>query len=708
MKKIIPYVILLTILATNTAIARNYPLTIAGIRVTDTNAANIRGQGITGSVSYNAATRTLTLNNATISYSQHIIDADSTLFIRLVGQNALINIAGLGDALYAKGDTLVIEGPEGSSLNSVIFCSGINSYNGTHLIVRGGCTINAFGHYGITATGNRTREFLTVDNSYVNAAGHTDYSIGGFNNIYYIHSIVYYPGGASYNTTQKRMVNNQGNTINDTVRITNYYPVRVGNKRITKYDADSLCLDNYGTGLVRYIDSSKTLVLKQVNLSTNITCDSNINIFFYDTNIISGGTSSLYLYGKYSTIESPYNSYLQLSGGTYSIYSHNLKINSRGYIQTAKPIRALSYSDTMEIIHSRMSITSTYNYTQISAFSRLILDECAIISPTGTFYDTALHKTANNYFTLYGMQVLIDTFTTHNRIYPILVAGTRVTTENCNNIQNQYITGTVSYDTLTNTLNLLNAQINCPSSTPGIRCDSSINIRFSGTNTINAQNSTTSDCLPILLNGENSTLSGFLSNEVNLLSVRKPAIKTTHNILINQRLNLFTNGHGILFIGTTGQHSTLTIDRANVKIHGEIGSGYISYFDSLILHNCEVVNPIDGIYNTSMLHMTHSDASEIRYDTLIIAESPNDNGVEEAVSFNLIISPNPVSSNLCLSSDNTIDYVEIFDTKGVRVKRVAVYGDSALLDMHNLKNGIYILKTHSGKAVSEKLFVVQH
>ena len=44
-----------------------YNLWVGGVQVTNTNASNITGEGITGAVSYDSTTKTLTLNNATIT-----------------------------------------------------------------------------------------------------------------------------------------------------------------------------------------------------------------------------------------------------------------------------------------------------------------------------------------------------------------------------------------------------------------------------------------------------------------------------------------------------------------------------------------------------------------------------------------------------------------------------------------------------------------
>lgn len=67
--------------------AVNYDITIAGIQVTDGNATNITGTGITGTVSYDATNKILTLNGATINGT--IESSLDNLSIHLTGTNSI-------------------------------------------------------------------------------------------------------------------------------------------------------------------------------------------------------------------------------------------------------------------------------------------------------------------------------------------------------------------------------------------------------------------------------------------------------------------------------------------------------------------------------------------------------------------------------------------------------------------------------------------
>ena len=81
----------------------SYNLWVGGVEVTSDNASNITGEGITGTVTYDDSTKTLTLNNVNIDsvysfgngvgtdsagiYVSEVFDGDLT--IKLVGENTI-------------------------------------------------------------------------------------------------------------------------------------------------------------------------------------------------------------------------------------------------------------------------------------------------------------------------------------------------------------------------------------------------------------------------------------------------------------------------------------------------------------------------------------------------------------------------------------------------------------------------------------------
>ena len=99
-------------IAPQTAKAEDYGLEVAGIGVTSENASNITGPGITGKVSFDPGTRTLTLDNATIEGEIRDERDNIILFIELKGSNTIKGF----DAIYMRAGSLHITPGGGGSL----------------------------------------------------------------------------------------------------------------------------------------------------------------------------------------------------------------------------------------------------------------------------------------------------------------------------------------------------------------------------------------------------------------------------------------------------------------------------------------------------------------------------------------------------------------------------------------------------------------
>ena len=536
MSKRLYLVVLLALAFFSGVEARNYPVTVAGIRVTDTNCSNISGAGITGSVSYNPATRTLTLNNATITYVNHIIECDSTMSIKLIGYNYLVTNSGLGDALYVKGDSLVIDGPEGSSLNAVVFCSGSNSRNGTNLIVRGGCTLESFGHYGITATGSYSGEFLTIDRSYIVARGATDYSIGGFTNVVLKCAAVAQPSTAVYNTTTRRMVDN-GTAISDTVRIVAVYPVRIGSTYVTPQNANNVQGPNITGGTIKYIDSTKTLLLNGARISTQtdsfsgpgVLCDSNITIMVSGECVIDNSYNSYYpttgiglkLNGDSTSIEGGGD--LIVTGGYYAISSRKLRIGPRttvkawGYYGSINSINFHNlYLDSCNLFLANYSPSGyvNYSYRHVRLFSNVLFNGCTIISPA----NCSTYTYSGGFVNATSPDTVIITNNLSTTIYPVKVNGVMVTSINAAHITGPNITGNIRYEPSTKTLYIDTATINNTVNTQGaVCCYSAIKIVINNSSIISARypGITCTDTADIVLN---NTLLRVTSNDAMVCS----------------------------------------------------------------------------------------------------------------------------------------------------------------------------------------------
>jgi hypothetical protein len=148
---------------------QKYNIWVAGVQVTDDNKDNITGPGITGTVTYDSDTETLTLTDVDITYDGNVIDTyTEDLIVVLNGSNTVISTSISDDnAFCTRGwGSFTFKG-EGS-LEACGTYSGIYAFE--DIIIESG-TIKATGQkVGISTNsgsitisgGNVTAEALTV------------------------------------------------------------------------------------------------------------------------------------------------------------------------------------------------------------------------------------------------------------------------------------------------------------------------------------------------------------------------------------------------------------------------------------------------------------------------------------------------------------------------------------------------------------------
>lgn len=143
------------------AAGEGYEVWVAGIEITSENASAVTGEGISGTVSYDAATKTLTLNNTTITkchefavFDDHAcIYSEHELTIELVGENTLnaTENGGSSYGIYLNEGNLTFKGngsllAEACALSDDYYWS-VGIFADDNIIIADECTI-------IAATGN--------------------------------------------------------------------------------------------------------------------------------------------------------------------------------------------------------------------------------------------------------------------------------------------------------------------------------------------------------------------------------------------------------------------------------------------------------------------------------------------------------------------------------------------------------------------------
>ena len=167
-----------------------YNLWVGGVKVTSGNASNIIGGGITGTVTYDDSTKTLTLNNVNIDsvysfgngvgtdsagiYVSEVFDGDLT--IKLVGENTITgkltgsDISGYG--FFAKGSStdLIFDGSGSLNISAADGKTGADNSWSVAIYANGGVKVGA--QCTITATsGVASITSSAIDCSYLTLEG---------------------------------------------------------------------------------------------------------------------------------------------------------------------------------------------------------------------------------------------------------------------------------------------------------------------------------------------------------------------------------------------------------------------------------------------------------------------------------------------------------------------------------------------------------
>lgn len=254
-----------------------YDLYVAGIQVTSDNAADI-GAGssdITGSISYDYMTKTLILENATITTNDKNAIYNSNidnLAIILTGTNTISTTNY--NAIFLKKNTIISADGNNGSLSITAIgndISGIYIYENTTLTVEGNALLEVKGAWGINGLGGSANESLVVDESTVKATGGSYGSIADLAALTLIGCEITKPTGAIFNNSTHCVEQNGQRVTSELViepTITKYELYIAGTQVTSDNAADIASVNPNIEGNISYDDNTKTLTLDNSTIKT--------------------------------------------------------------------------------------------------------------------------------------------------------------------------------------------------------------------------------------------------------------------------------------------------------------------------------------------------------------------------------------------------------------------------------------------------------
>ena len=561
----------------------NYDLTVAGIIVNSKNCENITGSGISGSVSYDDVTNTLTLNNATISGGEFkgIESLIPNLTIMLEGTNTITsNLVGL-----AAQEKCIIGGT--GTLN-VTGEDGIVAYK--DLTIQDGCTIRATGtgmgdYAGIYGWGNPNL-FINRSSVTVNCNSTTVSAITGFEELNLDHVVFLTPANGTFQNHNVQSNNSlyTGQVLIEPAK----YDLYVAGTRVTMLNAE----DILGDGTAVYDADNNKLTLNNVNLNSysdysiynqiaglsivlegDNTLSSTSCGIMTQQNLTIEGTGSLFAIGSVGIQASNCN--LIIRGGC--------SVNAYGTGTTAGIYGSLGRSLTIDGCYVKANTNSTTK-ASISGFSTMSLNRVDIINPSnGSYHDQNLY----NQGAIYHDEVTIEPWK-----YDLWVNGIQVTTANQDHITGPGITGLVSYDNYYNQLTLDKATITNYLGNSGISNSiENLTIILNDTSTITSLSHGIYTTEELTIGGLGSLdvtgSNGIMSYESDLHIAAGGNVNATGTQY---------GGYGGI-VGCQGYNLYVRAKVTAVNIHSTEGS--IFGFSGLDITGCEITEPYDAVWSNS-------------------------------------------------------------------------------------------------------------
>ena len=581
------FISMLALPQTAQAQAERYDLWIADTRVTSDNCNDLSViDGVSGTAKYDPATKTLTLENASISTTYTDIGIRGEIDGLTIRVKGTVNVTTQAVA-FSLSKPYTITG--GGTLN--VTSSGNSGIyaNQTDLTIDG-CTVNAKGLWGISGNDGNT-ETLTLRNATVTAEGNLG-SICSFKTIRFDGCAITSPEDAAFDPSLKGVAIG-GQLVEEKVTIelaTTPYGLRIAGVSVTSVNYTDLSTIPGVTGTVTYAPTTKTLTLDNATIDggqddailSNI---DGLTVKLIGTNTVTTAETSAILHYRPMTIT---------GGGTLNVETSRLSgisavecsLTIEGCTVNAKGswgIKGGGLSDLSNLIIRNATVTAEGSLLgSITDFKTFTLDGCKITSPAGAKWNPTKKAVTDVSGNIIKEKVTITAAVS----YDLEIAGKRVHELNCNDLSViPGVTGTVKYDPTTKTLTLDNATIN-GGNNKGIysRIDG-LTMKLTRTNMVTSETAA-------IWHDRSTTITG--RGTLNAESGSDCGIYTPSTDLTIEGCTVNAKGKwGIT--GQFGMTETLTVRNATVTAEGTSGS--IRDFKTLILIGCDITSPARAKWN---------------------------------------------------------------------------------------------------------------
>ena len=568
--------------------ATDYGLKVAGVDVTSDNCADLSViDGVKGTVSYDPATKTLTLQDATID------KADEFTIENISVDGLKVNIVGTNNLSTTKFSSISVEKTttfQGSGTLKVKGKSyGISFGNNNLDVIIRDCKMYIEGEWGIDGFFVNTN--LTIINANIEINSLKE-AITRIDNLSLQRCAITEPAGAIFDASQRCLV--VGGAYVSKLVIAPEKPVfKVAGVEVTDANSGNLTTIAGVEGKASYDPETLTLTLDNATITTNAVAGianesaTGLQVKLVGNNTITSASAAGMVIGRQTRIVGD-GKLKVTSTGTSAILMQGapLSIDGCSVVAEGKYGIYADKGDVKEVLTIRTASVEAQGASgSIAGLSNLLLDRCIINQPQGAAYDKALKGVAKD-GGLVTDRVVIDI-----EKYGLLIGGIDVTSANYDAIDKlPGVTGSLSYDPAKKILRMVYATIPTDDDKVAVHNQSvdGLKIEMTGNNAMSGGTGCILERPTTITGSGNMTITGTKGCGV--------ALKNTMLTIKGVEVRVSGATEGIS--GDKSAGCGLAVNDAHVEAEGSQGS--VVGISKLQLNTCYIKEPSGAAFDATL------------------------------------------------------------------------------------------------------------
>ena len=568
--------------------ATDYGLKVAGVDVTSDNCADLSViDGVKGTVSYAPATKTLTLQDATID------KADEFTIENISVDGLKVNIVGTNNLSTTKFSSISVEKTttfQGSGTLKVKGKSyGISFGNNNLDVIIRDCKMYIEGEWGIDGFFVNTN--LTIINANIEINSLKE-AITRIDNLSLQRCAITEPAGAIFDASQRCLV--VGGAYVSKLVIAPEKPVfKVAGVEVTDANSGNLTTIAGVEGKASYDPETLTLTLDNATITTNAVAGianesaTGLQVKLVGNNTITSASAAGMVIGRQTRIVGD-GKLKVTSTGTSAILMQGapLSIEDCSVVAEGKYGIYADKGDVKEVLTIRTASVEAQGASgSIAGLSNLLLDRCIINQPQGAAYDKALKGVAKD-GGLVTDRVVIDI-----EKYGLLIGGIDVTSANYDAIDKlPGVTGSLSYDPAKKILRMVYATIPTDDDKVAVHNQSvdGLKIEMTGNNAMSGGTGCILERPTTITGSGNMTITGTKGCGV--------ALKNT--MLTIKGIEVRVSGATEGISGDKSAGCGLAVNDAHVEAEGSQGS--VVGISKLQLNTCYIKEPSGAAFDATL------------------------------------------------------------------------------------------------------------